>query len=139
MVMPQLGFASVVKGGISAKKQEIVNSGLLIVLGVVGDVKGNVVYTLGLDAAKGIASTMMMGAPVTDLDDIAKSALSELTNMLTAHAATELSKTGIVIGISTPTLLYGENMCVNMNSNQILCVRLLADNIPVDINVSFEK
>jgi chemotaxis protein CheX len=137
--MPQLGFGTVVKGGISSKKQEIVNSGLLVVLGVVGDVRGNVVYTFGIEAAKAIASTMMMGEPVAHLDDIAKSALSELTNMLTAHAATELSKTGIVIGISTPTLLYGENMCVNMNSDRILCVRLLADNIAVDVNISFEK
>lgn len=137
--MPQLGFNNVVIGGFSAKKQEVVDSGLLIILGAVGDIRGNVVYTVDFNAAKTIASTMMMGAQVIDLDDMAKSALGELANMLTAHAATAMSKLGILIEISTPTLLHGENMCVNMHSDQILCVRLLADNLAIDVNVSFEK
>jgi chemotaxis protein CheX len=137
-VMPQLGFANVRIGKLSAKKKEVITSGVLIILGVVGDIKGNVVYTIDIEAAKQIASTMMMGTPVDELDDIAKSALSELTNMLTANAATVLADIGIRIDISVPTFLIGENMCATMNSDKILCVRLYADDIPIEINISFE-
>jgi chemotaxis protein CheX len=136
-VMPQLGFSQAVVGGISAKKREVANTGLLIVLGIVGDIKGNVIYAITLDDAKKIASMMMMGMPADELNDLVKSALSELANMLTAHAATALSDIGIRIEISTPTLLHGERMCVDLNSDQILCVRLFADQIAVDINISF--
>jgi chemotaxis protein CheX len=139
VVMPQLGFCDIKIGNLSAKTQEVVTTGVLIVLGVVGSIKGNVVYTIDLEVAKNIASTMMMGMPVDEFDDMAKSALSELTNMLTANAVTILANNGISIEISTPTLLHGENMCVKMNTNPILCVQLLADGNPIEINISFEN
>lgn len=137
-VMPELGFTNVGVGSLSAKKQEVITSGILIVLGIVGDIKGNVVYTIDNEAAKQVASMMMMGMPVEELDDMAKSALSELTNMLTANAATAFSDIGISVEISTPTLLQGENIRINMNSLQILCVTVMADSLPIDINIAFE-
>lgn len=138
-VMPQLGFSNVSKGSLSAKGKELISSGIIIVVGIVGSIKGNVVYVLEMDNAKKIASTMMMGMPVTELDDMARSALSELTNMLTANAATYFSNQNIPIDISTPTLLYGENVTVEMSSSKVLCIQLLADGIPFDINISFEQ
>lgn len=137
-VMPQLGFNSVRMGNLIAKNKEVMGSGVIVILGIVGAIRGNVVYTIDLEAAKQIASTMMMGMPVEEFDDMARSALSELTNMLTANAATAFSNIGIVIDISTPTMLQGDDMSIKMSSDQILCVQLLADDIPVEINISFE-
>lgn len=139
-VMPQVGFGTVEIGNIAAiDNKSITASGVVVVLGIVGDLRGNVVYTLDEASAKSIASTMMMGMPIEELDDMARSALSELTNMLTATAATCFSNVGIMADISTPTTLQGENISIKMTSEQILSVRLLADGIPMDINVSFEK
>ena len=76
---------------------------------------------------------------VNELDDIAQSALSELTNMLTANAATRFSSLGILIDISTPTLLHGNNIALKMSSNQVLCIQLLADDIPIEVNIAFEN
>lgn len=137
--MPQLGFNNVRIGKMGAKGKDLVDTGVVIILGIVGDVKGNVVYTLSVDSAKRIASTMMMGMPIEQFDDMAKSALQELTNMLTANAATFFSNIGITIDISTPTLLQGENISIKMNSEPVLCVQLLADDIAVDANISFEN
>ena len=120
------------------KKKNITTSGVLVILGVVGAVRGNVVYMIDIEAAKSIASTMMMGAPVDEFDDMASSAISELTNMLTANAATAFSKNGIIIDISTPSMLQGENISINMSSDTVLCIQLLADDIPIEINIAFE-
>lgn len=139
VVMPQLGFSNVKKGNLSVKGKELVSSGVVIIVGIVGAVRGNVVYSFELEDAKKIASTMMMGMPVNELDEMAQSALSELTNMLTANAATCFYNGGTPIDISTPTLLHGKNMSVKMSSNQVLCIQLLADDIPVDINIAFEN
>lgn len=138
-VMPELGFTETGVAGLSAKAKEVVASGVLVVLGLVGDVKGNAVYTIETDAARKIASTMMMGMPVEELDDMAKSAISELTNMLTANAATLFANSGIAIEISTPTLLHGENITIKMNSDQILSAQLMADDNLVTINIAFES
>lgn len=138
-VMPQLGFGDIKKGSVSVKGKNLTGSGVIIIVGIVGQIKGNVVYNIALEDAKKIASTMMMGMPVTALDEMSQSALSELSNMLTASAATSFSDLGITMDISTPTLLHGDNISVKMSSNQVLCVQLFADNNPIDINIAFEQ
>ena len=137
-VMPQLGFASIKKGNLSVKGKDLLSSGVIIVVGIVGAIKGNVVYAMQMEDAKKIASTMMMGMPVNEFDEMAQSALSELTNMLTANAATCFASLGTIIDISTPTLLHGLNISVKMSSNQVLCIQLLANDIPIDVNIAFE-
>ncbi len=137
-VMPQLGFGSVQKGKLSVKGRELTSSGVIIIVGIVGAIRGNVVYTIDIESAKKIASTMMMGMEVTEFDEMSKSAVSELTNMLTANAATCFANIGISIDISTPTLLQGDDVLVKMSSDQVLCIQLLTDNIPIEINIAFE-
>lgn len=138
-VVPELGFENVRVGTLSAKQNEVEGTGIVVVVGVVGELRGNVVYTMNTRAAKKIASTMMMGAPVDELDDMAKSALSELANMLTANAATCFSNMGIHVDISTPTMLEGRSISIKMAANPILCVPLLADDVIVEINISFQS
>lgn len=138
-VMPQLGFSKVKKGNLSVKGRELIGSGVIIIVGIVGAIRGNVVYSIDIESAKKIASTMMMGMQVNEFDEMTKSAISELTNMLTANAATYFSTIGIPIDISTPTLLHGENISVKMSSSQVLCIQLLADEIPIEINIAFEN
>lgn len=138
-VMPQLGFENIKIGQLTVKEKEVNETGVIAVVGIVGDIRGNAVYTMSVDAAKTFASTMMMGMPVEELDDMAKSALSELSNMLTATAATAFSTAGITVDISTPTLLQGENVSVKLSADPILCVQLFADGTMLELNVSFEK
>lgn len=138
-VMPQLGYNNIQKGNMSVKEQELTNTGVSIIIGIVGKVRGNVVYNLNNQSAINIASTMMMGMPIEELDDMSKSALSEMANMLTASAATNLYNLGLPIDISTPTLLQGDNISIKMSSNQVLCVELMADDNKVEVNLAFEK
>ena len=46
---------------------------------------------------------MMMGMPVTALDDMSASAINELGNMMMGNAATILSTKGIAMDITPPT------------------------------------
>ncbi|MEI6100898.1 MAG: chemotaxis protein CheX [Eubacteriales bacterium] len=137
-VMPQLGFNDIRKGDLSVNGQELVKTGVIILVGIVGAIKGNVVYCLDLEHAKQIASTMMMGMPVEEFDEMPQSALSEMMNMLTASAATCFYDLGVHIDISTPTLLHGKNISVKMSSPQVLCIQMLADEYPIEINIAFE-
>ena len=93
---------------------------------------------MNLEHAKSIASTMMMGMPVAEFDDMAQSAVSELANMLTATAATIFSNVGITVDISTPTMLYGNEVSVKMNASRVICVEMNAEQHPFHINISLE-
>ena len=44
-----------------------------------------------------LCASMMMGMPVAEIDDMAKSALSELGNMIMGNAATLLSNSNLII------------------------------------------
>ena len=135
-VMPQIGFEKVEKGKININEGELITDGVLIIVGIVGDLKGNVIYSLTTDDAKKIASKMMMGMEVAEFDEMAQSAISELSNMLTANASIEFSTMDININISTPTLMYGSNIKTKFNTPKLLCIELLVDNIPIEINIA---
>lgn len=135
-IMPQLGF-EIEKGSITIK-ENIEGTGVAISVGVTGDVKGNVIYIISEDASKGIASQMMMGMPIDELDDMSKSALSELSNMLTANASINYSNEGINTDISTPVLVTGKEMNIKVNTEQIICITMNANGMPIDINISLE-
>lgn len=137
-IMPMFGISDIKKKNISIKGKTLSSNGIMIILGIIGDVKGNVVYSTDIESAKKIASMMMMGAPVTEFDELAQSAISELTNMLTANAATEFSNMGVSINISTPTMMYGNAIEAKVSTDKVICVELLLNDIPFEINVSVE-
>jgi len=138
-IMPQLGFKDVKKQGISIKGEKVKSLGVMMILGIVGDIKGTIIYSLTVESAKQIASVMMMGAPVTELNDMAQSALSELSNMLTANASTNFAENGTNINISIPTLMHGNDFEAKMNRDKVLCISILVDNIPIEVNIAFNK
>ena len=136
-VFPQFGITDIKKNGVSIKESKIESFGVMVILGIVGDFKGNVIYSTTSEAAMSIASAMMMGAPVPALDDIAQSAIAELTNMLTATAATCLFTEGISVNISTPALMQGD-FIANINSNKTICIEMLVNNMPFEISIYAE-
>lgn len=138
-VLPQIGFQIINQGEVIIKGKNLRTDGILIIVGLVGDLKGNVVYSMSMDDAKKIASKMMMGMPVDEFDEMAQSALSELANMLTANASTEFSKENVSMSISTPTLMYGKDITTKLSTENILFAEVgLNDGMSVEINISIE-
>ena len=137
-VLPQLGINNIQKNNIHIKKKNVESLGVIVIIGLIGDVKGNIIYNLTEESAKKISSKMMMGMPVENFDELAQSAISELVNMLTANAATNFSNNNINIDISTPTLIYGQ-FTANANADEILCININTDTSPIEINIALEK
>lgn len=79
-------------------------------VGVTGDLKGQILLVMTTDKAKMIASKMMFGMPVTELDEMASSALSELSNMIMGNTATLFSTQGIHIDITPPMAMLGAQL-----------------------------
>ncbi|MGO5075556.1 chemotaxis protein CheX [Clostridium sporogenes] len=137
-ILPQIGFSNVTREDVTVRNS-VQSLGILINLGIVGDIKGNIVYNIEGENGKKIASKMMMGLPVEELNEMAQSALSELSNMLTANASINFSNIGVNVNISTPTLMYGQDIKIKLNTDKILNIKIVADDIPIDVNVAFEK
>lgn len=93
---------------------------IAVVVGVTGELKGQVVINFSKDTGKGIASKMMGGMPVESMDDIAKSALSEMCNMVLGTASTELSQIGISTDITPPNMIIGEHMSMTAKEKTLI-------------------
>lgn len=135
--MPKIGMVNISKRGMEVKGKNINSLGVAIVISFVGDLKGNIIYTMTEDSAKSIASKMMMGKPVTVLDDMSKSALSEMINMITGNASTNFSDININIDISPPAFFHG-NSVISTSTEKVLSLQMLVDDIKLDVNISLE-
>lgn len=99
----------------------------LIQVGVTGAMKGQVFFGLRDEEAMQIASTMMMGAPVTTLDPMACSALQELGNMILGNTSTLFSTMGIIFDITPPLSMHGKKIKIQTDAPAISIPVLIDD------------
>ncbi|HEX2985300.1 MAG TPA: chemotaxis protein CheX [Caproiciproducens sp.] len=137
-VLPQLGLSNVKVNGQEDCSNVIESPGVIVIIGMIGDLRGNVIFAMKEDCAKKIASTMMCGMEITEFDAMAQSAVSELSNMLAANACTELSCAGIKADISTPTLIHG-SFTATASFDHAVCIEMLVDDFSVNIYISMEQ
>ncbi|MCT4598352.1 MAG: chemotaxis protein CheX [Vallitalea sp.] len=110
---------------------------LVIIIGITGDIKGQVILSFNVSTACMIASKMMMGMSVDDLNDMARSAISELSNMILGNAATLLSQKGLVIDITPPSVCLGKDINISVSNSKNICVPLKFDDDSIfEINIS---
>lgn len=83
---------------------------LLIELGIIGAMKGQVIFAMTLETAKEIAGMMMMSGPVPELDEMAYSALGELGNFILGNTATIFFNQDIQIDITPPITMLGDKL-----------------------------
>jgi len=91
-----------------------------------------------MNVALTAASGMMGGLNLTELDEMSKSALSELTNMILGNTATLLYNRGVGVEITPPSFLMGENMQISPSKMKTICIPLLLGEdkkIELDISV----
>jgi chemotaxis protein CheX len=137
--LPQLGFQIVEKKGVSLNDHVLSWQGVMINIGMLGSVKGIIAIGMEKASACRIASTMMMGMEVKELDELSQSAISEMANMVCANACTRFSQNGVTgVDISPPILLVGEGGEVTLPVPRVITVAFLVDDIPLDIHIGLQ-
>ncbi|NLG87642.1 MAG: chemotaxis protein CheX [Clostridiaceae bacterium] len=127
-------------GKVYLKNSPYPSDSVAVIVGLTGKLRGQVIMSLNIETAMSIASIMMGGMPVQVFDDIPKSAISELGNMIMGNTATILFTKGIGIEITPPSLLMGEKITVSQTNMKTICVPLnLGDNGKITIDISLEN
>jgi chemotaxis protein CheX len=81
-----------------------------------------------------------MGMPVAELDEMAKSAISELTNMILGNTATIFYNNGVAVDITPPSLLMGSNIQISTSKMQTICIPLaLSNDTTFEIDVAIQE
>lgn len=137
-LIKQLSNVDVKRGKIYVKNSPFLAESVVIIIGIAGDFKGQVFFSLNQDTALNIASSMMFGMEVTALDEMSKSAIAEMANMIMGNVSTEFYNTGTKIDITPPTVLVGTDMNISTKGVQTVCIPLEMENggkVDLDIAV----
>lgn len=137
-VLQQVANINAKLGKVYLKSAPYAGESILIIVGITGKIRGQATFSMSKQVAFKIASAMMFGMPVEELNEISKSALAELTNMILGNTATLLYNKGVGIEITPPSLLLGENMQISPSKMKTICIPLHlseTDTMVIDISV----
>lgn len=121
------------------KKELKLQDNIGVIIGITGSIKGQAVISFTEDTAKKIASNMMGGMPIAVLDDIAKSAVCELGNLILGNAAVGLYNHGASIDITPPSILIGKEMTYSTANSGIICIPLEAKEDNMELNIIIKE
>ncbi len=124
-------------GKVYLKTSPYTSETIVVIVGIMGALKGQVIFSMDKTVSFKIASAMMMGMAITELDEMSKSAIAESTNMILGNAATILYNKGIKIEITPPSLMTGENIQISTPKMKTLCVPLnLSSGGTIDLDIA---
>ena len=138
-VMPQMGFPVPRRLRVYLQDRNVISNGVTVQIGFTKQMRGNVIYNMSEETAKFIASTMMLGVPVTKFGDLVQSAIREMCNMLTARAATHFTELGLDVDITTPQLTIGEDITTKISDSQYLNVEMELGSYRMDIALAVDR
>lgn len=120
------------------KTTEFANDSVIIMIGITGEMRGQVVIGFSLEVACDIASKMIM-MPITEMNELSMSAISELGNMILGNAATILSTKGIGIDITPPALCRGSLSMTTTYARNICIPLMYEDNRFVELDIAIKQ
>ncbi|WP_274652618.1 chemotaxis protein CheX [Paenibacillus humicola] len=93
-------------GQLSVKDVKFIENYVWIQIGLNGQMNGDIVFGLSEDVALKMISAMMGGYAISELDEMGKSAISELGNMISGNASTMLYNQGVKVDITPPKVMH---------------------------------
>ncbi|MBC7545252.1 MAG: chemotaxis protein CheX [Candidatus Sericytochromatia bacterium] len=134
-VFQQVTRQEMMTGAPSLQVAPFQSEGLTVYIGLTGQVLGDVYFCFAEDTARHVASAMMMGRPVHELNEVASSAIAELGNQIAGNAVTKLAEAGYNCNIAPP-LTFGPGLEVTSRSPSTLVVAMPSSLGPLTLRLA---
>ena len=102
----------VTRGNLALQKSALTADDITVLISLIGQVQGVVLYGLSTEAGLSLVSRMM-GQEFDALDTLAQSGIAELGNVITGRASIKLSEAGYNCNISPPALILGKSITIS--------------------------
>ncbi len=112
--------------------------GVAAIVGLAGSVEGRVLFDMTRETAVAVASAMN-GEEMEGLDEMTKSTITELANMITAQAVTKLYENDFQFDLTPPAIITGDNMEVSNPNVEALIVPMELPQGKIEINVAVRE
>jgi chemotaxis protein CheX len=135
-IFREVAGMDIIYSGTTIKNSSVPVQDIAVLIGVTGDLKGYIVLNISEKFTKQIASNMMGGMEVSELNELSKSAVAELGNMIMGRVSTSLSEKKIRIDITPPSIMTGHNITLTTINKPLLSVKFLYANNDLYLDVS---
>ena len=123
---------------ISLKSKAMPILDIAVIVGLVGQVEGRVLFDMKKETALNIVSKMNE-EEIKVFDDLAKATITELGNMITGRAVTKLSEMGYRFDVTPPAIFSGSNMEISDAEIEALIVPIETPIGRIEINVALRE
>ncbi len=109
-----------------------------ILIGVVGDLHGSVVYSFSKRTALAIVKSMA-GMEFTEIDPLVASALGEIGNIISGNSLTRLAQIDYHCDIAPPQIILGGNKSISIASSKYLLLHTTSQEGDMTISVILKE
>ncbi len=102
----------VARGDISLQNSSLTSDDITVLINLIGEVYGVVMYGMSMSTGLSIVSSIM-GQKFSELNPLAQSGVAELGNVISGRATIRFSEAGYQANISTPTMLIGSGIQIS--------------------------
>ncbi|MCB0191138.1 MAG: chemotaxis protein CheX [Anaerolineae bacterium] len=126
------------RGQLSLQRSAATASEVTVLISMVGQVKGVVLYGLSEATALQIVAKIL-GQSFAEFDDLAQSGISEMGNVITGQAGQRLAEAGFESNISPPTMIVGKGTLISTLDFERLQVPLETELGTIQIHLALRE
>lgn len=137
-VLQSFSAKHITKAAVESPQEHMENSDICVSMGIIGDLDGQVYLLMNAETGKVLASEMLGGMEITDVDELVISAVGEMCNMVMGNACSSISLLHANIDITPPTVVAGEILPPPRIKPSYTISLVLEDMNALDFNVAVQ-
>ncbi len=126
------------RGELSLERSAATADDISVLISIVGEVVGMVLYSLSEHTALAIVSKILE-QPFDEFDELAQSGIGELGNVITGQAGQRVAKLGFDVNISPPTMILGKGTLISTLDFDRLVVPLRTELGALNIHLALRE
>lgn len=138
-IIKELFGSNVQRGQLYLKKLGESLKGVAVIIGVVGNVRGRIVFDLSKETALKLASHLN-NENFTEFNSLAQSTIAEIANMITGRAVTKLEKERLNFSFTPPAIITGNDLTFyDIGDLEALIIPIETNYGVIEINIAFKE
>ena len=139
IVFEQLAGIELKKADLKRKPDPSPGNDVSIIVGVAGFIEGQVVYSLKKHTADRIAISMITDTSLHSNQEILKSAIAEIANIITGRATISLSGKDRTLNITPPVVVVGKDYNIELVKLDTIAVYFSSRFGTMEINIALRE
>ena len=128
----------VIRGNLTLQKSALTTEDVTVLISLVGQVQGVVLYSLSESTGINLVSRVM-GQEFESFNSLAQSGVAELGNVISGQATIKLSTAGYSANISPPTLINGKGVTISTLDFSRVVIPLTTDAGELSVHLALRE